>query len=377
MAASSSSVALSPFFGLNPSMLVTTSDGQHQLRATHDPLLPEPLDHAPWKLKKVIAGHTGWVRAISMDAATNTWFATGSADRTIKIWDFPSGNLKLTLTGHISTVRALAVSDRYPYLFSGGEDRKVLCWDLEQNKVVRHFHGHFHGVYAAALHPRLDLLVTGSRDGSARVWDLRTKSTVHLLTGHRSTVSAVLTGECDPQVITGSQDTEIRLWDIRQGSTVIALTQHKKGIRALAAHPTDWCFVSGGADGARRYALPDAIYLQTYDRTFSQKEEKNSNDSDGRELVLADSILDCLAINEDGVVFGGAEDGRMMFWDYGSGRCFQQEQAIPQPGSMDCEAGVLAATFDGTGMRLLTAEVDKTIKIWAQQEDHEEVLHQQ
>lgn len=54
----------------------------------------------------------------------------------LQIWDLASGTLKLSLTGHISTVRGLAVSERQPYLFSGGEDKQVKCWDLEQNKVV-------------------------------------------------------------------------------------------------------------------------------------------------------------------------------------------------------------------------------------------------
>lgn len=63
------------------------------------------------------------------------WFATGAADRIIKIWDLASGQLKVSLTGHVSTVRGLAVSGRHPYLFSCGEDRQVKCWDLEYNKV--------------------------------------------------------------------------------------------------------------------------------------------------------------------------------------------------------------------------------------------------
>lgn len=80
-----------------------------------------------------------------------------------------SGTLKLSLTGHISTVRGLVVSPRHPYLFSAGEDKMVKCWDLEQNKVVRHYHGHLSGVYSIALHPTLDLLVTTGRDSTARV----------------------------------------------------------------------------------------------------------------------------------------------------------------------------------------------------------------
>ena len=46
--------------------------------------LPEPTWHAPWRLMRVISGHTGWVRSVAVDAS-NRWFATGSVDRTIKV----------------------------------------------------------------------------------------------------------------------------------------------------------------------------------------------------------------------------------------------------------------------------------------------------
>ena len=109
--------------------------------------IPTPTWHAPWKLSTVLSSHLGWVRSIAMDPE-NKFFATGSADRTIKIWDFPKASvgandaLQLTLTGHISPVRGLAFSDKYPYLFSCGEDKQVKCWDLETNQVIRHYHGH-------------------------------------------------------------------------------------------------------------------------------------------------------------------------------------------------------------------------------------------
>lgn len=94
--------------------------------------VPTPTWHAPWELSAVISGHLGWVRSIAFDPS-NEWFATGSADRTIKIWDLAKcsagaeGGLKLTLTGHINAVRGLAVSARHPYLFSAGEDKQVNC----------------------------------------------------------------------------------------------------------------------------------------------------------------------------------------------------------------------------------------------------------
>jgi pleiotropic regulator 1 len=132
---------------------------------------PRPEWKAPWKLMRVISGHLGWVRALAVEPG-NQYFATGSGDRTIKIWDLASGTLKLTLTGHISCVRGLAFSPRHPYLFSCAEDKKVKCWDLETNKVIRDYHGHLSGVYTLSLHPTLDVLCTGGRDGVVRVWDM-------------------------------------------------------------------------------------------------------------------------------------------------------------------------------------------------------------
>ena len=140
-----------------------------------------------------------------------------------------SGRLKVSLTGHISNVRGLAVSTRHPYLFSCGEDRQVKCWDLEYNKVsiyslcylfhyffiililhlscmfflfqvIRHYHGHLSAVYSLALHPTIDVLITAGRDCTARVWDMRTKANVHTLTGHTNTIASVISQVAEPQV---------------------------------------------------------------------------------------------------------------------------------------------------------------------------------
>jgi WD40 repeat protein len=318
----------------------------------------------------------------------------------------------LTLTGHISTVRGLAVSARSPYLFSAGEDKQVKCWDLEQNKVVRHFHGHLSGVYTLALHPRLDCLVTAGRDGTARVWDIRTKQTVHVLSGHTNTIMSVLTGECDPQVITGSMDSTVRLWDLAAGRTITTLTHHKKGVRALASHPAEFAFSSASADRIKKWALPAGTFLHNfeaaqesvmqrrkriYDETQQQQPEGDSkalsivtekvlNSIDGTSMIpittdhtgkslgspiqiskennMAASIINTMAVNADGVMVSGSDDGFLTFWDWSSARPFQKLKSPVQPGSMDCEAGILSATFDHSGLRLLTGEVDKTIKIW-------------
>ncbi|CAG8651440.1 15569_t:CDS:2 [Acaulospora morrowiae] len=307
------------------------------------PRATRPEWHSPWKLMRVISGHLGWVRSIAVEPG-NKWFVTGAGDRTIKIWDLASGTLKLTLTGHISTVRGLAVSPRHPYLFSCGEDKMVKCWDLEQNKVIRHYHGHLSGVYSLSLHPTLDVLATAGRDATARMWDMRTKQCIHVLSGHNTTVADVKCQEADPQVLTGSMDSTIRLWDLAAGKTLTTLTHHKKSVRALALHPSEFTFASGSADNIKQWKCPEGTFMQNFEGHRA--------------------IINALAINADNVLFSGADNGSMAFWDWKSGYKFQSMETTVQPGSLESEAGIFACTFDRSGLRLITCEADKTIKIW-------------
>ncbi|MCL7023981.1 hypothetical protein MKW94_019235 [Papaver nudicaule] len=319
--------------------------------SSSDDELPRPEWHAPWRLYRVISGNLGWVRSIAFDPS-NSWFGTGSADRTIKIWDVASGRLKHTLAGHIGQVRGLAVSTQHTYMFSAGDDKQVKCWDLEQNKVIRSYHGHLSGVYCLALHPTVDILFTGGRDSVCRVWDIRSKDQIYALSGHADTVCSLLTRPTDPQIITGSHDTTIKFWDLRNGGkTMGTLTNHKKSIRALAMHPKEpRTFVSAGADyNIKKFILPGG---QFYHNMLSQQK----------------ATVNAAAVNEEGVMATGGDDGSLWFWDWKSGHNFQQTRTTAQPGSLESEAGIYALSYDMTGSRLVTCEADKTIKMWKQDE---------
>lgn len=305
---------------------------------------PRPEWHAPWKCYRVLSGHLGWVRSLAVDPS-NQWFVTGSADRCIKVWDLASGQLKLTLTGHIEQVTGLAVSDRHPYLFSCGLDKMVKCWDLEYNKVIRHYHGHLSGIYSLALHPQLDVLFTGGRDSTCRVWDMRTKAQVFCLSGHDNTVCSILSQAPDPQCITGSHDATIRMWDLRTGKTVNTLTHHKKSVRAMAMHPKEFTFASASADNIKKWQLPTGAFLHN---TLQQQR----------------AIVNTVAVNPEGVMATGGDNGSLWMWDWRSGNCFQQQETLVQPGSLESEGSIFAAAFDMTGSRLITCEGDKTVKMW-------------
>ncbi|XP_013378829.1 pleiotropic regulator 1 [Lingula anatina] len=341
-----------------PSKALVAVSGQGKndkmLVPTKAPTMPKPTWHPPWKLYRVISGHHGWVRSIAVEPG-NEWFATGSADRMIKIWDLASGTLKLSLTGHISTVRGIVVSPRQPYLFSCAEDKQVKCWDLEYNKVIRHYHGHLSAVHAIDLHPTIDILCTCGRDATVRVWDMRTKACIYTLTGHTNTVADVKCQSAEPQVISCSHDSTIRLWDLAAGKSKATLTNHKKSVRALALHPVQYTFASASPDNLKQWKFPDGNFIQN--------------------MSGHNAIINSLAANSDNVLVSGGDNGTMYFWDWRSGYNFQRMQAMAQPGSIDSEAGIFALQFDNSGTRLISAEADKTIKIYKEDDTATEETH--
>ncbi len=210
--------------------------------------------------------------------------------------------------------------------------------------MIRSYDGHLSAVYALALHPTLDVLFSGGRDASCRVWDIRTRTQVHVLTGHENAVSSILSNSADPQVVTGGMDNTVRLWDLAAAKVRTVLTHHKKSVRCLAGHGREFAFISGAADCLKRWALPQGTLVNNYSGHTS--------------------IINALALNQDGVLVSGGDNGSLRFWDYDTGYAFQDEQSKVQPGSLDAEAGIFAACFDLTGTRLITGEADKTIKIW-------------
>lgn len=60
--------------------------------------------------------------------------------------------------------------------------------------------------------------------------------------------------------------------------------------------------------------------------------------------------------------------GTLYLWDYKTGYNFQTIKSQIQPGSISAEAGIYAATFDQSSLRMITGECDKTIKIWKEDE---------
>lgn len=76
---------------------------------------------------------------------SGTYLATGSRDKTIKIWDTQSGQMIRSLAGHDNWVRALVFHPTGKFLLSASDDYTIRVWELSTGRCVKtvQAHGHF------------------------------------------------------------------------------------------------------------------------------------------------------------------------------------------------------------------------------------------
>src|SRR5262249_26049054 len=88
----------------------------------------------------------------------------------LKIWDLSTGRV-LDLRGHTKKVRSLATSPDGRRLATGSDDRTIKLWDTTTGEEVFTLRGHTAGVVCVAFSPDGRRIASGGWDRTVRVWD--------------------------------------------------------------------------------------------------------------------------------------------------------------------------------------------------------------
>ncbi|KAG4914373.1 hypothetical protein JHK87_051930 [Glycine soja] len=102
------------------------------------------------------------------------FFASGSLDTNLKIWDIRKKGCIHTYKGHTRGVNAIRFTPDGRWVVSGGEDNTVKLWDLTAGKLLHDFKCHEGQIQCIDFHPNEFLLATGSADRTVKFWDLET-----------------------------------------------------------------------------------------------------------------------------------------------------------------------------------------------------------
>jgi WD40 repeat protein len=318
--------------------------------------------HGAWE------GHTGTVTALAM-RADGRLLASGSRDRSVRLWSVPDGRTLAVLSGHTGTVTGLALDAGGRRLASCSADGSVRLWDLspftrpssppppEGMAPARVFSLRAGMVRAVAFTPDGRRLVAACQDGTIRLIALaaegpappRPTPPLLTLTGHTAAVTCLALGSSDKLFASGSDDRTIRFWDLATG-------------RQMACWPV-WSpptTLSFGLPPPGKLFLPDQEILAWGDAESSTINWQGLSESTRNAHHMAHTaFVSQLRHLGNGRLLSASGDGTLKVWMRVAGETNGREAAVARgewgaarSTAVSPQGGWVAAGYDDGRVRL-------------------------
>ncbi|HEX8652568.1 MAG TPA: serine/threonine-protein kinase [Pyrinomonadaceae bacterium] len=289
-----------------------------------------------FNLKQTLGGHSDSVIAIAF-SSDGKQLASGSADKTFKLWDTQTGALEQTVTGHSHGVHAIAYSPDGKTLATGSDDKTIKLWNAQTGALKQTLTGHGSAVHTIAFSPDGKQLASGSTDKTVKLWDTQSGELKEVLTGHSETIKTIAYSPDGETLASGSDDKTIKLWDPQTGALKQTLTGHSSGIHGLAYSPDGKLLASASIDKT----------IKLWDAQTGALKQTLTGHSDG---------IHGLAFSSKGTLASASMDKTIKLWDAQTG-------ALKQTLTGHSEAAY-ALAFSPDGKQLASGSIDKTIKLW-------------
>ncbi|KAK1925406.1 WD40-repeat-containing domain protein [Papiliotrema laurentii] len=224
-----------------------TPDGEKLVSASRDKTI-RVWEVASGYCVKTFTGHSEWVREV-VPSDDGSLLVSSSSDQTARVWDFASGETKMELRGHehvvecavfapivaypaireLAALGGVAPKSHGAYVATGSRDKSIRIWETSSGQCLRTFSGHDNWIRALVFHPSGKYLLSASDDKTMRIWDLAQGRCVKTIDAHGHFVTCMAWGRAlvgggggadgkstEPRrinvIATGSVDQTVKIW---------------------------------------------------------------------------------------------------------------------------------------------------------------------
>jgi WD40 repeat protein len=299
--------------------------------------------------KAVLEGHTDKVIDVAF-SPNNSKIASGSRDKTIKIWDAATGGVENTLKGHTDWVTSVAFSPDGLRIASGSNDRTVRIWDAVNGKELELFKGPMGAIQEVVFLPDGRILASVSGTKVVSIFDMREvkahglKAKPLLLWGLDERATSIAFNSDGTKIAYGS-DT-LRIWDAKDGEKAAHAPKGDTFINFfdIAFNRDGTKIASGSFNAVSIWDASTRELLHKFDGNESQVMGVAFSPDGG--TILSGSVD---PENNKGIVsIKNVETGDLL-----------------QTLNLDTAGPVLCITFSPDGKYIAAGSDDKSVRLWS------------
>jgi WD40 repeat protein len=290
-------------------------------------------------------GHELAVIAVAISPDSN-YVATGSRDKSAKLWELGSGREVRSFLGHEASVNSLDFSRDGKYLITSSGDKTVRIWETSTGKEIFKLQPDNERLTDVALSSDGKFFVTGGYGDSARVYDFQSKKLLARIAvnpdkGRGYGISIAISP--DNKWIGFGEDNRV--------ATVYRTSDWQQVYKFEFAE--GWC---GGCYTALVFS-PDKKHFFMGSHNGPVKKYNLQNGQLIHQLNDKAEELRSIAISQDGKKLLVADDKQVIIYDADSGKEIQTINPSASEEINEC-------TFTQGGKQILITCDDNTIMIW-------------
>jgi WD40 repeat protein/uncharacterized caspase-like protein len=327
------------------------------------------------KLLKTLTGHTEPVYSISF-APDGKTIASGSVDATIKLWNVKDGSLITTLKGHTQTVNNVAFSPNGQTIASASADKTIKIWS-QDGRLLKTITGYNFPVLNVAFSPDNKSIAAGGEDKTIKIWDINDGRQLKTLSGHQGWVNTLNYSRDGKNLVSGSADKNIILWNVADGKLIKTISGHAASVWGVRFSADDTMIISASRDRMIKLWNRNGSILEEFkghsngvwNAVFSPDSKTIASTSlDGTVRLWRRrdiSLLDVLSGHSGGVyAVGYSPDGSKIVSASGDGRVkLWKRNGVLLKTFIAHSGEIYSVAFDKHG-KFATAGSDGAVKIW-------------